>query len=220
MIRNLTGWIGASAVRVGKLWVPGRHTETVLANYTKQTFCLTGHEQYPYAFRGSATAVRFAGKFFLLWCRHQTKEYAPNDVTIPIEGGKTLMSGSRLLFVNEDDSNTSEEFKDLHAMEFIPKNYQHVGRLSTTASQISPRFWRRDKAATWTSGQCSYQGSDQQRCRSKMADYAALIRPTYRHDGDSDILVSHNLVCRCYNLPHFNNHETSSVCKLCRSQHT
>ncbi|WP_316189916.1 nuclear transport factor 2 family protein, partial [Bradyrhizobium sp. SZCCHNS1054] len=31
-----------------------------------------------------------------------------------------------------------------------------VGRMAiTTASQISPRFWRRDKAATWTSGQCS-----------------------------------------------------------------
>ena len=124
MIRNLAGWIGVSAVRIGKLWVPGRHTETVLANYTKQTFCLTGDEQYPYSFLGSATAVRFGDRFFLLWCRHQTKEFAPNDVTIPIEGGKTLVSGSRLLFVNDDESSADEEYKDLYAMEFVPENYQ------------------------------------------------------------------------------------------------
>lgn len=124
MIRNLTGWIGASAVRVGKLWVPGRNTETVLANYTKQTFCLTGHEQCPYSFLGSATAVRFRNKYFLLWCRHQTKEYAPNDVTIPIEGGNTLVSGSRLVFVNDDENNADQDYKDLQAMEFVPENYQ------------------------------------------------------------------------------------------------
>lgn len=124
MIRNLSSSIGASAVRVGRLWVPGRHAETMLANYTKQIFCLTGHSQYPYSFLGSATAVRFAERCFLLWCRHQTKDYAPNNVTIPIEGGKTLVSGSRYLFVSEDEGNESEEFKDLCAVEFVVKDYE------------------------------------------------------------------------------------------------
>ena len=124
MIRNLSGRIEASAVRVGKLWVPGRHAETVLGNYTKQTFCLTGHEQYPYCFFESATAARLGDKCFLLWCRHQTREYAPNDVTIPIEGGTILVPGSRLLFVDDDENNADEEFKDLHAMEYVPENYK------------------------------------------------------------------------------------------------
>jgi hypothetical protein len=124
MIRNLSTWVGASAVRIGRLWVPGRQAETMLANYTKQTFCLTGHEQYPYSFLGSATAVRFADRCFLLWCRHQTRDYAPNDVTIPIEGGTILVSGSRLLFVNEDQGSANEEFKDLCAMEFVVENYK------------------------------------------------------------------------------------------------
>lgn len=124
MIRNLTLWVGASAVRVGRLWVPARNTETVLARYTKQTFCLTGHEQFPYCFLGSATAVRWHDKYFLLWCRHQTKDYAPDDVTIPIEDGKILVSGSRLLFVSTDSSSIDEDFNDLQAMEFAPENYQ------------------------------------------------------------------------------------------------
>lgn len=124
MIRDLSNWIGASAVRIGRLWVPGRQAETTLANYTKQIFCLTGHAQYPYSFLGSATAVRLAERCFLLWCRHQTKQYAPNDVTIPIEGGKTLVSGSRYLFVNEDGANENEEYRDLCAMEFVAKDYR------------------------------------------------------------------------------------------------
>ena len=85
---------------------------------------LTGHEQCPYCFLGSATAVRFADRCFLLWCRHQTRDYAANDVTIPIEGGTILVSGSRLLFVNEDQDNADEEFKDIYAMEFVVRELQ------------------------------------------------------------------------------------------------
>jgi hypothetical protein len=102
--------MGASAIRIGKLWVPGRQAEAALANYTKQTFCLTGHEQCPYAFLGSATALRFADKCFVLWCKYQTRDYAPNDVTIPIKGGTILVSGSRLLFATEDHRNADEDF--------------------------------------------------------------------------------------------------------------
>jgi hypothetical protein len=124
MIKNLEFWMGASAIRIGKLWVPGRQAEKALANYTKQTFCLTGHERYPYAFLGSATALRFADKCFLLWCQHQTRAYAPNDVTIPIEGGTILVSGSRLLFVKEEHHNADEDFTDICAMEFVVENYK------------------------------------------------------------------------------------------------
>jgi hypothetical protein len=123
MVRNLAGWTAASAVRTGKLWIPARHTETTLSNYTKQTFCLNGHETYPYSFLGSAPAVRFGNKCFILWCQHQTKGYHPNDVTIPIEGGKTLISGSVHHVVNEDASNAEEDYKDPCAMRFMPNNY-------------------------------------------------------------------------------------------------
>jgi len=124
MIRNLSGWSAASAVRIGKLWVPGRNTEKTLGKYTKQIFCLNGHEQYPYSYLGSASAVRFGEKCFILWCQHQTKGYSPNDVTIPIEGGKTLISGSTHHVVTEDESNADEDYKDLCAMQFVPDNYR------------------------------------------------------------------------------------------------
>jgi hypothetical protein len=121
--RDIPWWFRESAVRIGSLWVQGRHTETMLARYAKPIFCLTNFAGCPYSLVGSATAVRFREKCFLLWCRHQTREFGPDEVTIPIDAGKTLISGSRFLFIKVDDSNRDEEFTDLCAMEFIADNY-------------------------------------------------------------------------------------------------
>jgi hypothetical protein len=123
VVRSIAGWVKASAVRVGELWLPSKQVEPSLARFTQQLFCLTHHDEYPYAFLGSATGVRFKGRFFLVWCQHQTKGYQPDDVTIPIESGKTLISGSQFLFVRPDDSNKEEDYVDLCAMEFIPEKY-------------------------------------------------------------------------------------------------
>jgi hypothetical protein len=123
MARNLEWWLSESAVRIGNLWVPGRQVEQTLARYTKQLFCLTHHDEFPYAFLGSASTVRMRESCFAVWCRHQTREYSPNDVTIPIESGKTLISGSRFLFIQPDETNEGEDFTDLCAMEFVPENY-------------------------------------------------------------------------------------------------
>jgi hypothetical protein len=123
MARDVRWWLRESAVRIGALWVPGRQVETTLGRFTKQLFCLNHHDQYPYSFLGSATALRIRDRCFLIWCRHQTKDYRPDDVTIPIDGGKTLISGSRFLYIEIDSSNKDEDFTDLCAMEFVPANY-------------------------------------------------------------------------------------------------
>lgn len=149
MIRNLSGWMGASAVRIGGLWVTGRNTEKILSNYTKQTFCLTGHEQYPYSFLGSATAVRLGEKCFILWCQHQTVGYSPNDVTIPVEDGKTLISGSVHHIVENDKSNADEDYKDLCAMQFVPGNYKSPNLETAFFPLREPDVWKGDHNANF-----------------------------------------------------------------------
>lgn len=111
------------SVRVGKLWIPGRQVEKVLARYTKQIFCLTHHEDYPYSFLGSSSGVRYGGQCFMAWCRHQTIHYSPDDVTIPIDNGKILISGSQYLAVSPSAANEGEDYGDLCAMRYVPQNY-------------------------------------------------------------------------------------------------
>jgi hypothetical protein len=123
MARDVDWWLRASAVRIGTIWIPSRQVEATLARYTKQLFCLTHVDDFPYAFLGSATGIRFGSKCYLVWCRHQTRQYKPDDVTIPVEDGKMLISGSRFLYVEPDNSNDGEDFTDLCAMEFQPENY-------------------------------------------------------------------------------------------------
>src|SRR5262245_43192820 len=114
-VRNIEAWMTATAVRVGALWVPPNQVEDTLGRFTKQLFCLTHREKYPYAFLGSATAVRFGERFFLVWCKHQTRGYEPDEVTIPIDGGRTLISGSEFISVRIDGSNEDEDYTDLCA---------------------------------------------------------------------------------------------------------
>ena len=121
--RDIAWWLRESAVRIGHVWFPANQVEEALGRYTKQLFCLTHHDQHPYAFLGSASAVRFRGRCFLVWCRHQTRDYRPDDVTIPIESGKTLISGSRYLQIELDEMNREEEYPDICAVEFVPQNY-------------------------------------------------------------------------------------------------
>jgi hypothetical protein len=130
MARDVRWWLRESSVRIGNLWVPGRQVETAVARYTKQIFCLTHHADCPYAFLGSATAVRFRNRSFLVWCRHQTKDYYPSDVAIPIEAGKVLISGSRFLFIEPDLLNQDEDFVDLCAMEFPIEKYDSANLVS------------------------------------------------------------------------------------------
>jgi hypothetical protein len=147
--RNIEWWLKESAVRIGSLWMPGKQVETALGRYTKQLFCLTHHNEYPYAFLGSATAVRVNNRCFTVWCRHQTKEYAPDDVTIPIEGGKTLISGSRYLYIVADESNKEEDFLDLCAMEFIPENYGSAHLEKAFFELIGAECWMGNTDATF-----------------------------------------------------------------------
>jgi hypothetical protein len=147
MARDLQWWLRESAVRIGTLWVPGRQVETALARYTKQLFCLTHVDAYPYTFLGSATGIRFGAKCYLVWCRHQTRNYDPNDVTIPVEGGKTLISGSRFLYVEPDHSNDGKDFTDLCAMEFQPKNYGIANLDASFFAVTEADCWRGNRDA-------------------------------------------------------------------------
>jgi hypothetical protein len=149
MARNLEWWLRESAVRIGTIWVPGRQVETTLARYTKQLFCLTHVEAYPYTFLGSASGIRFGEKCYTVWCRHQTRQYRPDDVTIPIEDGKTLISGSRFLYVEPDRSNDGEDFTDLCAMEFLPANYGVANLDASFFALNEPECWHGSADATF-----------------------------------------------------------------------
>lgn len=122
--RNILGYMGASSVRIGTLWVGERNIEKSLARFAKLIFCHNLLNEYPYTLRGTATAVRLKGRCALFCCKHQIKDYSPEHVTIPVDAeGKSLISGSAMLSSNIEAHNEGEEFHDIAALEYRMKNY-------------------------------------------------------------------------------------------------
>jgi hypothetical protein len=113
-----------SAVRVGSIWVPDEQLPQVLAPYTKLVFCLTSSDDHPYSLRGSATGLRFQGQHLLFCCAHQIAETLPRNVVIPVDKtGRKLVSGTRIMGLNELPEIAGEEVVDVCAIYFDPADY-------------------------------------------------------------------------------------------------
>jgi hypothetical protein len=113
-----------SAVRVGSIWVPEEQLPQVLAPYTKLVFCLTSSDDHPYSLRGSATGLRFQGQHLLFCCAHQIAEQSPRNVVIPVDKtGRKLVSGTRIIRLNELPEIAGEEVVDVCAIYFDPADY-------------------------------------------------------------------------------------------------
>jgi hypothetical protein len=117
--------IGAGeSVRVGSIWVPVEKLPEVLAPFTKLLFCLTGSDDHPYSLRGSATGLKFQGQHLLFCCAHQIADRSPGDVVIPVDKlGRKLVSGTRIIRLNELPEFAAEEVVDVCAMHFDPADY-------------------------------------------------------------------------------------------------
>jgi hypothetical protein len=113
-----------SSVRVGSIWVPVAQLPYVLAPFTKLLFCLTGSDAHPYSLRGSATGLKFQGQHLLFCCAHQIADRLPGDVVVPVDkSGRELVSGTRLIRLNELPEFEGEEAVDVCAMHFQPADY-------------------------------------------------------------------------------------------------
>jgi hypothetical protein len=131
-----------TAVRVGRLWIPGKQVEQTLARYGKLLFCINHSDEHPYSLVGSATAVRLNGECLLFCCHHQIKDYPPDDVVISTDKtGTILVSSSAIVWRESTPGDVDEEYHDLRAMKFEPTNY--VG------ANMGPEFFDLQKNDCW-----------------------------------------------------------------------
>lgn len=145
---NVSNWFSAASVRIGRLWVPGRDVEAILARYAKLIFCVTGLNEHPYSLVGSATAARIGNRCALFCCKHQISEFRPDEVTISVDKeGKTLVSGSNFVWINKDGINDEEEFLDLCAMVYDTPRYKEPSLRSGFFDLLSVDCWNGDRSS-------------------------------------------------------------------------
>jgi hypothetical protein len=96
MLPNKTflGNFAALSVNVNGLIVPGRSVETVLARHALNLVLHNDHETFKVRLVGSATAVRFNGRYILLCTNHQIQGLDPEKVSMLKDDGSVLVTSS------------------------------------------------------------------------------------------------------------------------------
>ncbi len=82
----------ALAVNVNGLIVPGRSVANVLARHAFSLVLNNDHETYKVSLVGSATAVRFNGRYILLCTNHQLRGQDPQQVSMLKDDGSVLVT--------------------------------------------------------------------------------------------------------------------------------
>jgi hypothetical protein len=148
LVRNIPAWMQASTVRVGQVWIQSRNVEQCLARYAKLIFCTTGSNDHPYSLVGSSTAIRYGKQCLLFCCQHQIQQFRPDEITIPVDkSGKILISGSQFLWIERDDKNKDEDFRDLCAMIYDTENYGEPNLEFSFFGLTEKECWKGDTAA-------------------------------------------------------------------------
>jgi hypothetical protein len=140
----------SSAVRVGNIWVRAADLPDALSRFTRLVFCLTTSEDQPYSLRGSATSLRWRNQHLVFLCNHQIAGFQPQQVVFPLDrDGKALASGSTVLQMKPSDGYEEEEFADICAMLFRPKDYQYPNIDRAFFELLEADLWRGDRESTF-----------------------------------------------------------------------
>jgi hypothetical protein len=141
---------GDSAIRVGRILVSAKALPDALARYSRLLFCLNGSDQYPYSLRGTATGLRWQNRCMLFWCSHQTADYQPDEVLVPLDKhGKFLISGSAFVHIVPPLPSPDEEFFDLCAMQYFPASYGDASVERGFFELLEADAWRGDPESTF-----------------------------------------------------------------------
>ncbi|MEI9405906.1 hypothetical protein [Mesorhizobium argentiipisi] len=79
-------------VRLNGLVIPGKSIQRALSRYAFNLVVLNDHETYQVSLVGSATAVRFGGRYILLCSNHQLRTVDPQQVAMLKDDGSILVT--------------------------------------------------------------------------------------------------------------------------------
>lgn len=104
------------SVDLNGVFVPVGSVQSVLGRYAQSLFVMNDHEIYRVSTAGSATAVRYRGRYLLVCCRHQLKNIDPSRIAILTHDGEHCLSSGG--FRHFDNSLNDWDYHDLAAFDF------------------------------------------------------------------------------------------------------
>lgn len=120
MVRLIDDDMKAMAVRHNGLIVPGRSVESLFARYCVPLGFWTGDAQWPVCIPGSATLIRYRGRYFMACTRHQLATLGSSEeICILLDAGpgqtRCITSGGTISF---DDKMNDGDHNDIALFDF------------------------------------------------------------------------------------------------------
>lgn len=114
-VRSILDRLADTSVRFNGLIVPASTLPSVLSRYVDNLFVWNDHETYKVSLVGSAVAIKYFGRYFLLCTNHQLRGRQLEHVSLMSRDGRNIFTSSGMRQFNNE---SSPHYLDLAAFEF------------------------------------------------------------------------------------------------------
>jgi hypothetical protein len=120
---GITGYSLETAIQVGTLFIRPKELQKHLGRYALRFVNCTDDDVYQFQHFGSATGIKYRGRYFVISTDHQRKLGAVGQLGIVCDPGQSVITPSRMWTIETPQKIEREDNHDFVIYEFEPSNY-------------------------------------------------------------------------------------------------
>lgn len=106
------------SVRVGEILIPARRLESLLGAYAENLVVWNHDSEFKVSLLGSATPLKYKGRYFVLCTKHQIKGLNPQDVCLLRKDGSTAVTSNGVRVWERPTEQSETDAYDLAIFDF------------------------------------------------------------------------------------------------------
>ncbi len=114
-----------TAIQVGPLFVRPKELQKHLGRYALRFVNCTGDDVYQFQHLGSASGIKYRGRYFAISSDHQRKLGETGQLGIVCDPGQSVITPSTMWTIDVSEENEREDNLDFTIYEFDPSQYPH-----------------------------------------------------------------------------------------------
>lgn len=122
---GITGYSLQTVIKVGALFVRPKELQKHLGRYVQRLVNCTDDSVYQFQHLGSATGVKYRGRYFVISTEHQRKLGTLGQLGIVCDPGDSVITPSRMWMIETPEEIERDDNLDFAIYEFEPSKYQN-----------------------------------------------------------------------------------------------
>lgn len=122
---GITGYSLETAIQVGPLLVRSKELQKHLGRYAQRFVNCTNHNVYQFQHLGTATGLKYRGRYFVISTDHQRRLGITGQLGIVCDPGQSVITPSTMWTIETPEEIEREDNLDFCIYEFDPSRYPH-----------------------------------------------------------------------------------------------